>query len=319
MKFNKNIVCGKDENTMSRNIGYEAGRDEKEIVTYLRGLINLEKAQLTIDKCKNKIDSIIKSNKSKSANNNNKVYTKEVSSVGTCFGVGIVTGIIGCVAIPFLLAFLCDAMELTKEDVGGGVEVLWSWGFKLAIALGVITIVVGLIRRQMNETFNSNQFKKAEENKRQEERELNEKYIVMLNKLAKCQATVNDALNTLYDADIISSKYRKLIPVAEFYDYFTFENASVTKLSGEFGAYSLYEENIDKRAILGNIDMLEDNLPGWIENQPTECNCIKEAQNIASNITNDGRLDKFVNRVEDDCRLILEDFDRCERYLSSYR
>ncbi len=301
---------------------YSSNEDEKDIVTYLRGLLVLEKTLLTIEKCKEKINKIVK-DKEREIENWFKGKNDQVNvlDMGACVKVAIAIAVVLFLVAPFIFAVLIDIMEIKIFGFSHGdlsEDEMYTLGRVFAIVVGILIVVGGNLLKKYQQSKNEKANNAIQERKKDKLKD-NDKYIDMLNKLSNCEKSVKDTLNTLYDADIIENRYRELIPIAEFYDYFTYENATVTKLSGDGGAYSLYEENIDKRAILGNIDMLEDNMAGWIENQPTECECIKEAKNIALSITNDGKLDKFVEQAESICRQVQTDFDRCERYLTSYR
>lgn len=302
--------------TMER---YSVNADEKEIVTYLRSILKLEGTLLAIKKCKSKVNKIHQNRKPRNESRPEyQIREKEVSSVGRCVGIGAVSGIAGAVVIPFVLAFICDILHLTRDELGGGTEVFWKIGGILAILLGVVTFIAGLVKRKKDIAYNANARKMAKKRKKEEVKE-DDNHIDPLKKLNECQNLVQSTLNALYNEDVIVSKYRSLIPVAEFYDYMTHKNAKITKLSGDAGAYALYEENLNNRTILGNLNMLEDNLPGWIENQPVECGYIKDAVNISICINQSGKLDKLVKIAESDCKLIMEEFEKYKKNLELYK
>lgn len=79
-----------------------------------------------------------------------------------------------------------------------------------------------------------------------------------------CQKT-RTILSKLYDYDIIYSKYRGLIPVATFCEYFA--SGRCDSLEGASGAYNLYENEIRLNMIISKLDVVISKLDQIIENQ----------------------------------------------------
>lgn len=74
-----------------------------------------------------------------------------------------------------------------------------------------------------------------------------------------------NALNMLYSADIIFPKYRNLIAISSFYEYF--ESGRCNTLIGHEGAYNIYENEIRLNRIIVQLDIVIDKLEEIKNNQ----------------------------------------------------
>lgn len=74
-----------------------------------------------------------------------------------------------------------------------------------------------------------------------------------------------NALNRLYSADIIFPKYRNLIAISSFYEYF--ESGRCDTLTGHEGAYNIYENEIRLNRIIVQLDIVIDKLEEIKNNQ----------------------------------------------------
>lgn len=72
-------------------------------------------------------------------------------------------------------------------------------------------------------------------------------------------------LRRLYDLNIIHEKYRSLVPVTMFYEYF--ETGRCTTLTGHEGAYNLYEAELRQNIIIDKLDGIKDQLEDIKKNQ----------------------------------------------------
>lgn len=87
----------------------------------------------------------------------------------------------------------------------------------------------------------------------------------LLNETRKNIKVVNDKLQELYDLDIIFEKYRNLIAIATFFEYFA--SSRVSELEGKDGAYNLFESEIRQNIIITQLDRINKNLIAIKQNQ----------------------------------------------------
>lgn len=83
--------------------------------------------------------------------------------------------------------------------------------------------------------------------------------------LEKGEQLIENTLKRLYDANIIFPKYRTLVAVSSFYEYFL--SGRCDKLSGHEGAYNIYENELMGRVIIGKLDDIIDRLDEIRSNQ----------------------------------------------------
>ncbi len=99
----------------------------------------------------------------------------------------------------------------------------------------------------------------------------------------KYNETLN-ILNKIYAYDIIHPKYRSLIPVCSFYEYF--DTGICDCLKGHEGAYRQYEKDIQMNRIITSLDSINDKLDTIIENQNQLYNELKKIENYQNNMCN---------------------------------
>lgn len=87
--------------------------------------------------------------------------------------------------------------------------------------------------------------------------------------------TIN-ALNQLYKADIIFPKYRNLVAISSFYEYF--ESGRCNTLTGHEGAYNIYENEIRLNHIIEQLDVVIEKLDEIKRNQYMLYDAIRQTQ-----------------------------------------
>ena len=72
----------------------------------------------------------------------------------------------------------------------------------------------------------------------------------------KCQLN----LQKLYELNVITPKYRELVPCAMFLEYLsTGRTHSLEAVQGDMGAYNLYEDELYKKIIINKLDQVLEN------------------------------------------------------------
>lgn len=119
--------------------------------------------------------------------------------------------------------------------------------------------------------------------------------------LRKSRVDTMEALEKLYDLDIIYSKYRSIVPISRFCEYI--ESGRRDKLQGADGMYDLYEQELMAKAIVGGLGEINKNiltmgeaildvsrqLAGVQHNQMLLYNAINESNEIAKDIRSNTR------------------------------
>jgi len=136
------------------------------------------------------------------------------------------------------------------------------------------------------------EYKKACQRKPLIDGEINNQITV----LRKSRLITMEALQKLYDLDIVYIKYRSIVPISRFCEYI--ESKIRDKLEGAEGMYDLYEQELRTNAIVGGLGEINRNienmgkalfdisrqLTGVQQNQMLLYNAINESNEIARDI-----------------------------------
>lgn len=95
------------------------------------------------------------------------------------------------------------------------------------------------------------------------------------------QETTN-ALQKLYSLNIVHPKYRNLVAITSFYDYF--DTGRCTSLTGPGGAYDTYEYEKRFNIITTQLDVISQKLDEIINNQQYICDLMRESNATLSRI-----------------------------------
>lgn len=136
------------------------------------------------------------------------------------------------------------------------------------------------------------------------QRELQQKEMLIGQYKIVKQETLNteSALNALYSLNIIHQKYRNLVAVSLFYDYF--DTGRCVSLTGPGGAYATYEEDLRFKRIETRLDVIISKLDEIIENQQYIGDLMREANNTLNRIENQNKkIAKSLNRIEENTEL----------------
>ena len=91
-------------------------------------------------------------------------------------------------------------------------------------------------------------------------------------------------LKQAYGLGVIHPKYRNLVAVARFYEYF--DTGRCNALQGHEGAYNIYETEIRLDKIITDLDDIKNQLEQIRANQYTIYQAVKEGVNISNRISN---------------------------------
>ena len=100
----------------------------------------------------------------------------------------------------------------------------------------------------------------------------------------KNQEETQQILNNFYSKNIIYPKYRGLVPIAAFYEYFN--SGRCDTLTGHEGAYNIYETEIRMNVIIAKLDDVLHRLDEIRETQYALYDAIENADVVVNNMNN---------------------------------
>lgn len=170
--------------------------------------------------------------------------------------------------------------------------------------------------KQKIDNFNTKTQKKYNDELEEKEKAFEEKSLQistikeenknLLKETKKNLRLVNNKLMKLYDLNIVFEKYRNLIAIATFVEYFA--SSRVSELEGKDGAYNLFESEIRQNIIIIQLDRINDNLDAIKQNQYIlykELNSINDSlYDITNNINNIERIASDIRNVEIDTNIV---------------
>ena len=141
--------------------------------------------------------------------------------------------------------------------------------------------------------------------------------------ISKNQVDTETALKKMYEQNIVHPKYWGIVPISMFCEYIDTERRTV--LSGENGMYDLYEAELLGKQIVGELQVVNNNLrainatlqnmsqklSGIQRNQMLLYGAVMEGNTIAQNISREigqqsRQLDKLSDSVEDNLQLLRQ-------------
>ena len=110
---------------------------------------------------------------------------------------------------------------------------------------------------------------------------------------------LREALDSLYDMDVIYPKYRNLVAVSMIYEYLS--SGRCDRLDGPDGAYNLYEMELRQNIIIGQLSSIVENLNQIRNNQFTLYNELvsanQRAASMLSDIGNNVKISAYQNEA----------------------
>lgn len=110
---------------------------------------------------------------------------------------------------------------------------------------------------------------------------------VLIEQMKVPLAETKEILQRLYELDFIFPKYRNLVAVSTFYEYFT--SGRVTALTGPDGAYNLYEAETRQNTVITNLEQINSQLEEIKQNQFILYEEMNRTNSLISGITKDVR------------------------------
>lgn len=109
-------------------------------------------------------------------------------------------------------------------------------------------------------------------------------------------------LNQYYSLNIIHPKYRSLVPVSSFCEYF--ETGRCSQLTGHEGAYNIYEQEIRMNLIATKLDVVISKLDEIRENQYTLYQAIRQCNHTLSRIDSENnQMIRSLNTIQENSAL----------------
>lgn len=124
-----------------------------------------------------------------------------------------------------------------------------------------------------------------------------------IRQLTVAKESTEKSLNSLYDIGIIHRKYRHMVAVSSFYDYF--DTGRCTSLTGPGGAYDTYEYEVRFGTIVTKLDIIINKLDEIIANQQMLGDLMRDANNTLYRIEqSNNKMMKSMSRIEQNAELI---------------
>lgn len=158
-------------------------------------------------------------------------------------------------------------------------------------------------KKQYNEKLSA--YNKAVQNdKKRVQRELQQKEILLrqIDQVKQEKGRTQAALNALYSLGIIHPKYRNLVAVSSFFDYF--DTGRCISLTGPGGAYATYEEDLRFQRVEARLDIIISKLDEIIANQQYIGQLMQEANSTLYRIEQKNeQIAKSMNKAAENSEL----------------
>lgn len=205
---------------------------------------------------------------------------------GLLWGGSAIIGVLAGLVVGVILAIIIEIIS--------GVEVLGTKRLLVAPALGgIIGFVVRLIidikesiqDKRRNETAKIQNAANAKQNMETLDRCRKQKILVIkeLDKAKSKLSEMQKVLGSYYSTNVIYQKYRGLIPITMFCEYFASGRCST--LTGHEGAYNIYENEVRLNMIITKLDDVLDRLDEIRGNQYMLAQSIQESNREISNLS----------------------------------
>lgn len=198
-----------------------------------------------------------------------------------CFATAVVGILLGMIigGIPLLIFIF------SNNDIGSGVSLF------IGFIIGEIIAFRWLSKSNKEEKNNYNKTLKENDVRQKKNEQIivnSKKQEVLLtteyNRAMSAYSDTEAVLNDLYSANIIYSKYRGLVPITMFCEYF--ESGICSSLTGHEGAYNTYETQARLDVIMVKLDEIITRLDRIIDNQYMLANLLKNCQQDINRLSN---------------------------------
>ena len=130
-------------------------------------------------------------------------------------------------------------------------------------------------------------------------------------------ATIEEHLADLYNMNIIHPKYRGLIPVSMFCDYF--DTGRCNSFTGHEGAYNLYEAELGQNRIISKLDGIEGRLDSLKSNMHSFVTSMQSAFNTINQnmVTNTNQMDSRLSLLRTQFSQLQQSADSINKQLEN--
>ena len=116
-----------------------------------------------------------------------------------------------------------------------------------------------------------------------------------INRLDSNYNMLLNTLDRLYNANVIYPKYRYLVAISSFYEYFS--SGRCSQLQGHEGAYNIYENELMGRTIIGKLDDILYSLDSIRENQYLLYSELQRSNQTVNRLSN--TINNAVSQLQD--------------------
>ncbi|OUP82117.1 hypothetical protein B5F07_15205 [Lachnoclostridium sp. An169] len=116
-----------------------------------------------------------------------------------------------------------------------------------------------------------------------------------INRLDSNYNMLLNTLDRLYNANVIYPKYRDLVAISSFYEYFS--SGRCSQLQGHEGAYNIYENELMGRTIIGKLDDILYSLDSIRENQYLLYSELQRSNQTVNRLSN--TINNAVSQLQD--------------------
>ena len=103
-------------------------------------------------------------------------------------------------------------------------------------------------------------------------------------------------LQGLYSIGIIGEKYRKLVPVASFYEYL--EYGRCDSLTGTYGAYNKFEDELYKKIVIGKLDDIQKKMDEIKNTQIMMYHVMEDSKKSTIKLLSDMKQQNYTNHQD---------------------
>ncbi len=191
------------------------------------------------------------------------------------------------IVITFILAIMKSILDKPFKDISQFFSFALKYSLVIFLVLALIYIIKNLIQYFRDRAKNNEENRKINKynnevvkrnNINYERRKIELKNLIREERELKnvtIKSTEN-ILNKLYSINIIFPKYRNLIAISSFYEYF--ESGRCNTLTGHEGAYNIYESEIRLNHIVDQLDVVIEKLDAIKRNQYMLYDAIRQTQ-----------------------------------------
>lgn len=223
----------------------------------------------------------------------------------------------------FLLPFLGISLvyELFSEIVGdGSFFTIARDVFQTVAPVAIMEIVLRNVyhfirhntsdlREYREKVSNFNAAVAADNQRVQQELIIKMELEMQLQQVMREKTATENTLNTLYSLDVIHPKYRYLVAVSSFYDYF--DTGRCTAFTGPGGAYAVYEEDLRFQRLETKLDVIISKLDELINKQRMLAELMREANNTLYRIEqSNNSMMQSVSQIKENTE-VIEYNSRC--------